>query len=170
MNSTLLTAENTELYCWTELGVHMDSRIERQRAIVAEHIRCENGHDWPAVYETFVQDERAFYDVIPLKASFKGIEGVRQFYQTIATAVPDLHIQVTAQYDAPGCTICETTISGTHLGPYLDIAASGNSVSFELAAFYFFDEDCSKLVAERIYYDQASVMAQMQPTQVAKSA
>ena len=36
------------------------------------------------------------YDVIPLKASFKGIEGVRQFYQTIATAVPDLHIQVTA--------------------------------------------------------------------------
>ena len=96
MNFTLLTAKNTELYCWTELGVHMDSRIERQRAIVAEHIRCENGHDWPAVYETFVQDERAFYDVIPLKASFKGIEGVRQFYQTIATAVPDLHIQVTA--------------------------------------------------------------------------
>jgi steroid delta-isomerase-like uncharacterized protein len=148
----------------------LDSRIERQRAIVAEHIGCENAHDWPAVYETFVQDDRAFYDVVPLRASFKGIEGVRQFYSTIATAMPDLHIQVTAQYDAPGCTICETTISGTHLGPYLNMGASGNSICFDLAAFYLFNEDGTKLVAERIYYDQASVMAQMQPTQVAKSA
>jgi steroid delta-isomerase-like uncharacterized protein len=148
----------------------MDARIERQRAIVAEHIRCENAHDWPAVYDTFVQDERAFYDVIPLKASFKGIEGVRQFYSAIAAAVPDLRIEVSAQYDAPGCTICETTISGTHLGPYLHMAPSGNPISFELAAFYLFDEDCTKLIAERIYYDQASVIAQMQPTQVAKSA
>ena len=148
----------------------MDSRIERQRAIVAEHIRCENAHDWPAVYETFVQDDRAFYDVIPLKASFKGIEGVRQFYGTIARALPDLHIEVTAQYDAPSCTICETTISGTNLGPYLDMAASGNPIRFELAAFYLFDEDCTKLVAERIYYDQASVIAQMQPAQAAKTA
>jgi steroid delta-isomerase-like uncharacterized protein len=148
----------------------MDSRIERQRAIVAEHIKCENEHDWPAVYETFVQDERAFYDVIPLKATFKGIEGVRQFYQTIATAVPDLHIQVTAQYDTPGCTICETTISGTHLGPYLSMPASGNSISFELAAFYLFDEDCTKLIAERIYYDQASVLTQMQPMPAARMA
>jgi steroid delta-isomerase-like uncharacterized protein len=148
----------------------MDSRIERQRAIVAEHIRYENEHDWRAVYETFVQDDRAFYDVVPLKASFKGIEGVRQFYSSIGTAMPDLHIEVTAQYDAPGCTICETTISGTHLGPYLHMAASGNSVHIELAAFYFFDEGCTKLVAERIYYDQASVIAQMQPRQTAKSA
>ncbi len=148
----------------------MDSRIERQRAIVAEHIRCENAHDWPAVYETFVQDDRAFYDVVPLKASFKGIEGVRQFYETIARALPDLHIEVTAQYDAPGCTICETTISGTNLGPYLHMAASGNPIRFELAAFYLFDEDCTKLVTERIYYDQASVIAQMQPAQVAKTA
>jgi steroid delta-isomerase-like uncharacterized protein len=148
----------------------MDSSIERQRALVAEHIRCENEHDWPAVYGTFVQDQRAFYDVIPLKASFKGIEGVRQFYQTIATAMPDLHIQVTAQYDTPGCTVCETTITGTHLGPYLGLAASGSSISIELAAFYLFNEDCSKLIAERIYYDQASVIVQMQPRQVPKSA
>jgi steroid delta-isomerase-like uncharacterized protein len=159
-----------ELYCKTELEANMDSRIERQRAIVAEHIRCENEHDWPAVYNTFVQDDRAFYDVIPLKASFKGIEGVRQFYSTIAAAVPDLHIEVTAQYDTPGCTICETTISGTHLGPYLHMAASGNSIRFELAAFYLFDEDCTKLIAERIYYDQASAIAQMQPSQIAQSA
>jgi steroid delta-isomerase-like uncharacterized protein len=148
----------------------MDSRIERQRAIVAEHIRYENEHNWPAVYDTFVQDERAFYDVIPLKASFKGIEGVRQFYEAISTAVPDLHIQVKAQYDTLGCTICETTISGTHGGPYLDLPPTGNPLSFELAAFYLFNDDSTKLIAERIYYDQASVIAQMQSGPAARSA
>ncbi len=52
----------------------MESVIERQRGIVAEHIRGENEHDWPAVYDTFVQDARAYYDVVPLGARFKGIE------------------------------------------------------------------------------------------------
>jgi hypothetical protein len=52
----------------------MDSPTERQRAIVAEHLRRENEHDWPEVYDTFVQDERALYHAIPSKASFKGIE------------------------------------------------------------------------------------------------
>lgn len=60
--------------------------------------------------------------------------------------------------------------AGTHLGPYLDVPASGNSITFELAAFYLFNEDGTKLIAERIYYDQASVMAQMQPASVAKAS
>jgi hypothetical protein len=36
----------------------MDSIIERQREIVARHICAENEHDWAAVYDTFVQDDR----------------------------------------------------------------------------------------------------------------
>ena len=72
----------------------MDSTLERQREVVARHIRGENEHDWPAVYDTFVQDGRAHYDVMPLSTSFKGIEGVRGFYQAIAAALPDLHIEV----------------------------------------------------------------------------
>jgi hypothetical protein len=43
--------------------------IERQREAVARHIRGENEHDWAAVYATFVQDDRAHYDVMPLSAS-----------------------------------------------------------------------------------------------------
>jgi len=32
----------------------MDKMVESQREIVAKHIRGENEHDWPAVYDTFV--------------------------------------------------------------------------------------------------------------------
>ena len=137
-------------------------RIARQQTLVAEHIRAENEKNWPAVYDTFVQDDRAFYDVMPLGTTFPGIAGVHQFYEMIAAASPDFQIGVTAQYDVPGCTICETVISGTHLGPFLGVPASGNHVEFKLAAFYLFNEDSSKLLAERVYFDLASLIAQMQ--------
>lgn len=140
----------------------MENTVEHQRSIVAEHIRGENAHDWSAVYDTFVQDERAHYDVVPLGASFKGIEGVRGFYQSIANALPDLHIEVVSEYDVPGCSIREVVITGTHQGDFAGVKPLGNKIRIEMAAFYTFDEGSGRLFSERIYYDQASVMVQMQ--------
>ena len=148
----------------------MDSSVERQREIVAEHIRCENAHDWSGVDDTFVQDDRAYYDVVPLGVRFKGIGGVRDFYRTISTALPDMHIEVVSEYDVPSCSIREVVITGTHKGEYLGLQPLGNKIRGEFAAFYFFNEDCTKLIAERIYYDQAGLAAQMQAKQVAGSA
>ena len=39
-----------------------------------------------------------------------------------------------------------------------------------MAAFYLFNDDSTKLIAERIYYDQAGVVAQMQAKPVAQSS
>jgi predicted ester cyclase len=148
----------------------MDPIIERQRAIVAEHIRCENEHRWPAVYDTFVQDGRAYYEVMPLGTKFPGIEGVRNFYDAIAAAFPDMHIEVVSEYDVHGCSIREVIITGTHRGEYMEFKPLGNKVRIDLAAFYLFNEDTTKLIAERIYYDQAGLAAQLQARQTALSA
>jgi steroid delta-isomerase-like uncharacterized protein len=148
----------------------MDSVIERQRAIVAEHIRCENEHDWNGVHDTFVQDDRAHYDVVPMGAKLQGIEGVRNFYGGIAAAFPDMHIEVVSEYDAPGCSIREVVITGTHQGEYMGLKPLGNKVRVELAAFYFFNENTTKLIAERIYYDQAGLYAQLQAKPASLSA
>jgi steroid delta-isomerase-like uncharacterized protein len=139
----------------------MDSTVQHQRQIVAEHIRRENEHDWPAVYDTFVQDERAYYDVVPLGTRFKGIEGVRGFYRALSAAMPDLHIEVVSEYDVAGCSIREVIISGTHRGEFAGVKPLGNKIRFEVAAFYIFDAQSGKLFAERIYYDHARVLAQM---------
>jgi steroid delta-isomerase-like uncharacterized protein len=148
----------------------MESTLERQRRIVAEHIRGENEHNWPAVYDTFVQDDRAHYDVVPLAATFHGIEGVRGFYQNIAAALPDLHIEVTSEYDVPGCSILEVVLTGTHQGEFAGVKPLGNKIRIEIASFYTFDSEAGKLISERIYYDQASVFAQMQGQQISTVA
>ena len=148
----------------------MNNIIERQREIVAAHIQGENDHNWQAVYDTFVQDERAYYDVVPLGTRFPGIDGVRGFYQAIAAAVPDLRIEGKTEYNVPGCSIREVVISGTHQGEFFGIAALGNSVQVEMAAFYTFDSESGKLIAERIYYDQAGLIQQMQRQKTAAVA
>ena len=148
----------------------MDSIVERQRAIVTEHMRCENEHNWSGVYDTFVQDDRAHYDVIPPGATLQGIEGVRNFYGAISAAFPDMHIEVSAEYDMRGCSTREVVITGTHTGEYMGVKPLGNKVRVELAAFYLFNEDTTKLIAERIYYDQAGLYAQLQAKQASLSA
>jgi len=143
----------------------MADTIERQREIVAKQIRGENEHDWPAVYDTFVQDDRAHYEVVPLGTVFKGIAGVRGFYQSIAAALPDLQIEVLSEYDVPGCSIREVVITGTHRGEFAGVKPLGNMIRIDMAAFYTFDAASGKLISEKIYYDQASVLEQMQGKQ-----
>ena len=141
--------------------------IKLQRDTVARHIRGENAHDWSAVYDTFVQDDRAFYDVVPLNARFSGFVGVQDFYQVIDAAFPDFQITVWAEYDVPGCSIREVTISGTHRGEYSGIAATGRPARFQLAGFFLFGtgEHAGKLLAERIYFDNETLLRQLRGEQ-----
>jgi hypothetical protein len=60
--------------------------IRIQCETVAEHFRSENIHDWPAVHNTFVQDESAYYDVVHLSTRFKNVSGVKE---TIGAALAD---------------------------------------------------------------------------------
>ncbi|MEV0697134.1 ester cyclase [Saccharopolyspora sp. NPDC050389] len=137
-------------------------RIELQRQTIAEHIDAENAHDWSRVYGTFIQDEHAYYDVVPLSTRYAGFEGVQDFYQILETAVPDFRVTVNAEYDTPGSSVREVTVSGTHLGDYCGVRPTGQRVSFELAAFYLFrSDDAGKLLAERIYFDNETVLRQM---------
>ena len=142
----------------------MDELIRIQRDTVDEHVRAENAHNWPAVYGTFVQDEdSAFYDVVPLHTHFAGITGVKDFYRAAETAFPDFQIDVWGEVDAPGCSLRELTISGTHKGDWCGVAGTGRWVKFHLAALYLFGkgENSGKLVAERIYFDNETVMQQI---------
>lgn len=138
-------------------------RIAAQRRTIDEHIKGENEHDWARVYGTFLKDERAYYDVVPLSTSFPGFQGVQDFYQLIEAAIPDFRVIVNGEYDTPGASVREVTITGTHLGEYCGVAPQGLPVSVEVAAFYLFgdQDESAKLVAERVYYDNETLLRQM---------
>ena len=141
----------------------MQDLIKLQRATIDEHVQTENAKDWEGVYNTFIQSDEAYYDVLPLATRFQGLSGVKDFYQAISAALPDFQITVTGEYDTPGCSIREATIKGTHLGEYCGVPASGNRVTIELAAFFLFGsgENAGKIVCERIYFDNEILMRQI---------
>jgi len=96
---------------------------------------------------------------------FKGIEGVRGFYQSIAAALPDLQIEVLSEYDVPGCSIREVVITGTLRGEFAGVKPLGNMIRIDMAAFSTFDAASGKFISEKISYDQANVLEQMQGKQ-----
>jgi predicted ester cyclase len=140
-----------------------EQRIKLQRETIIQHMTGENEHDWDKVYDTFIRDERAYYDVMPFNTRYGGFQGVQDFYSAFEAAVPDFKLTVTGEYDVPGCSIREVTVRGTHQGDFAGVEAAGRPVSFELAAFYLFGDgdEAGKLLAERVYFDTETLLRQM---------
>jgi steroid delta-isomerase-like uncharacterized protein len=138
-------------------SIPMDRRATRLAA-VEEHIRLENQHDLEGVLATF--GEAPHYDDEAWSEHYQGREGVRQFYQQLMAALPDMEIEVREQYFAAEAILVEVTIRGTHLGEWKGLPATGRRVEVPLCGVYTFDAD-DRLAGERIYYDRATVLRQL---------
>ena len=135
----------------------LDDRSPRV-AIVEEHVRHENDHNLEAVIQTF--GESARYDDEPWNQHYQGREQVRQFYEQLMAALPDLSIEIVRQHVAAETVILEVMIRGTQLGPWRGLPATGRRVEVPLCGVYTFGVD-DRLAGERIYYDRATVLRQL---------
>jgi steroid delta-isomerase-like uncharacterized protein len=135
--------------------------IEKQSAriaIVEYHIQLENQHNLEGILSTF--GEMARYDDEPWNEHYDGRDGVRQFYQQLMTALPDLEIEVRQQHVADEAILVEVVIRGTHRNGWRGLPATGRRVEFPLCGIYTFDTD-DRLAGEKIYYDRGTVFRQL---------
>ena len=67
------------------------------------------------------------------------------------------------EYDSPGCCVREIAVQGTHKGEWCGVAGTGRRVKFHACALYLFSKDdtSGKLLAERLYFDNETVMKQI---------
>ena len=127
-------------------------------ALVEHHIGLENAHDLEGVLATF--GDIARYDDEPWNEHHQGRDGVRQFYQQLMSALPDLEIEVQRRHVSEHAVIVEVIIRGTHKGTWRGLPATGRRVEFPLCGIYTFDAD-DKLAGEKIYYDRGTVLRQL---------
>lgn len=135
-----------------------DERHQARLSLVEDHVRLENAHDLVGVMRTF--GEQAAYDDEPWDDHRRGHEAVRSYYEGLLNAMPDLHIQITDRHVAEGAIILEVVISGTHLGHWRGVPATGRRLKFPLCGIYTFDPG-GRIAGERIYYDRVSVLQQL---------
>jgi steroid delta-isomerase-like uncharacterized protein len=133
-------------------------RASARIALVEQHIRLENEHDLEGVLRTF--GPAAHYDDEPWAEHYQGADGVRQFYEQLMQALPDLQIEVQRRHVTDDAILVEVIIHGTHLGGWRGLPPTGRRIEFPLCGIYTFDSE-DRLAGEKIYYDRGTVLRQL---------
>ncbi len=133
-------------------------RTSARIALVEQHIRLENEHDLEGVLQTF--GDSAHYDDQSWAEHYQGRDGVRQFYQHLMRALPNLEIDVQRRHVTDDAILVEVIIRGTHLGSWRGLPPTGRRIEFPLCGIYTFDS-ADRLAGEKIYYDRATVLRQL---------
>ncbi|MEU5774739.1 ester cyclase [Streptomyces venezuelae] len=81
-----------------------------------------------AVDEFFAPDVRIG---TPAPTGTAGKQAMKDVWGRLLRAFPDLHVAVQDVIAEGDKVVCRNTVTGTHQGPYLGVAATGKSVSYE---------------------------------------
>lgn len=139
---------------------------ERREAIVREHMESENVHDFDTTIGTFSHPR---YEIIPTGDVYDGEQAVRAYFTETRTAFPDQRNELISLRHADDAVIVEFDLLGTHRGQLRSLPPTGRSFRARVTAFFIFDEE--RIVCERVYFDQATILRQLgvahDPTSIA---
>ena len=138
--------------------MELDQRSAARLALVREHVKGENEHDLNAIMAPF--GETARYDDEPCSEHFVGHDAVREHYQDLFQAVPDLCVDVQREHMTHDGVVLEVVIRGTHDGTWRGLPGTGRTVAVPLCGVFTFDAQ-DRLAGERVYYDRALVFRQL---------
>ncbi len=128
----------------------------RREAVVREHMESENHHDFDTTIATFAHPR---YEIIPTGDVYDGESEVRAYFAETRAAFPDQRNELSALYHAEQGVIVEFDLLGTHLGPLRSLPPTGRSFRTRVCAFFIFEGE--RIVCERVYFDQLSILRQL---------
>ena len=129
---------------------------ERREAMVREHMDSENRQRFDVTLGTFAHPR---YELVATGQVYDGPEEVADYYAATRAAFPDQRNEVIAMHHADDAVIVEFDLLGTHRGPLLGFEPTGRAFRCRMAAFFFFEGD--RIVCERVYFDQATILRQL---------
>jgi steroid delta-isomerase-like uncharacterized protein len=134
----------------------MNSLRERREAVVREHMASENEHDFDTTLATFSHPR---YEIVPTGDVYDGPEEVMRYYEETRSAFPDQRNEVLALHHADDAVIVEFDLKGTHRGPLRGFEPTGREFTCRMIALFEFDGEA--IVCERVYFDSATILAQL---------
>jgi ketosteroid isomerase-like protein len=124
---------------------------DRQLAVVREHMEAENRQDFDAVIATFTHPR---YELMAAGQIFDGEEDVRRYFAQSRATFPDQRNENATLHSAEDVVIAEFDLLGTH-------HETGHAFRSRMVALFFFEGE--GIVCERVYFDRASIEAQVVP-------
>ena len=133
-----------------------DALRERREAVVREHMESENVHDFDTTIATF---DHPRYEIVATGDVYDGEAEVRRYFAETRTAFPDQRNELVSLRHAEDAVIVEFDLLGTHLGPLRSLPPTGRSFRCRMTAFFLFEGE--RIVCERVYFDQITILRQL---------
>ena len=136
-----------------------DDDLRRRRLdVVRHHMQSENELDFEATLSTF---EHPRYELVATGQVFDGTEEVSGYHRTSRAAFPDQRNDEVVLTYAEDAVLAEFDLSGTHLGPLAGLAPTGRTFRCRMAALFLFPPGGDRIVGERVYFDQGTILRQL---------
>jgi predicted ester cyclase len=114
------------------------------------HSIAEDARDIDGLIATLTPD--AVYDMVPTGQRWHGLDGVRQFYMELFTAFPDNRFALSEIVVGPQGVFEVARLTGTNLGPWAGVPASGLPIDLEVLILFPWDPAEARFRGERIWF------------------
>jgi steroid delta-isomerase-like uncharacterized protein len=130
---------------------------ERRDAIVQEHIAAEKAHDISRTIATFHHPR---YELAPFCSVSDGDQAVRELLAGLFASFPDFDIERPQFHHADEAVVVECVVTGTRRRAFAGVRPSGRRIEVPLVVTFDFDGD--RLVCEKVHFDLATLIRQLQ--------
>jgi steroid delta-isomerase-like uncharacterized protein len=137
------------------MAVTAELRSLREQLVI-EHMESENRYEFDVTMKTFHHPR---YELIGTGEVHDGEAEVAAYFEETRAAFPDQRNELLAMHHADDAVIVEAMLYGTHDGSFRGLPPTGRTFEMRFCALFVFDED--RLVCERVYFDQSTVLRQL---------
>jgi len=132
---------------------------EVHQACLARHLAAENSHLLQETLATLTED--CVFEDVALQRVFRGRAGAAEYYRVWWSAFA-IKVQLqggTRHWIGDDLFVSETAYTGTHVGEFFGIAATGRPIQFRFVVFVTFRDGL--FAGERFYYDLTTLLRQI---------
>src|SRR3954447_3360225 len=130
----------------------------RREAVVREHMESENRHEFDVTMGTF---DHPRYEIVPTGDVYDGEEEVARYFAETRAAFPDQRNELIEMHHTDEAVIVEVYLKGTHAGALRGIPPTRNAFTCRTLAIFEFEPEGEGIVCERVYFDTATILAQL---------
>jgi predicted ester cyclase len=119
------------------------------------HSIAEDARDISGLVATLAPP--SVYELVPTGQRWEGHEGARAFYTELFAAFPDNRFELTDIVVGPQGVFEAARLTGTNLGPWGGVPASGLPVALEVLILFPWDPVTRLFLGEKIWFDRGAI-------------
>ena len=129
------------------------TELREVKRLWVRHSIAEDRRDIDGLVATITPN--GTYEIVPTGQVWHGHDGVHAFYSELFAAFPDNRFELIDIVVGPQGVFEVARLTGTNLGPWAGVPASGLPVALEVLILFPWDPVARLFTGERIWFDQA---------------